>query len=346
MSIQTITWINGAVRIIDQTLLPRKFRYLYCRDVKTLWHAIRRLQVRGAPAIGVAAGFGVLLGLRSFRGNERRRFLEDLDDLCHYIGSSRPTAVNLFNVLNDMKAVVHAHPEAPVPELKKLLHKKAMSIYEEDRRACRMMGRHGAKLIKSGMNLLTICNAGALATVDYGTAEGVMSAAKGAGKKFKVYACETRPLLQGARLTTWELMREKIDVTLICDSMAGTLMKQGEIDVVFTGADRIAANGDAANKIGTYSLAVLARHHKIPFYIVAPYSTFDLKISSGEHVPIEERDPAEVTRFAGVPTAPRGVKAYNPAFDVTDHELIHGIVTERGVIRPPYQRNIKKTFSG
>ena len=344
MAIETIKWINGAARIIDQTKLPGKFEYIHCRNVKTMWDAIRRLSVRGAPALGVAAGFGVLLGIKTFKGHDRAKFVKYFNELSDYIGSSRPTAVNLFNVLGEMEAVVKKNSRATVSQLKDLLQKRALEIYEEDRQVCRQMGKFGASLVKNGMRLLTICNAGALATVDYGTAEGVMYAAKEAGKKFKVYACETRPLLQGARLTTWELMKEKIDVTLICDSMAATLMKQGKIDIVFTGADRVAANGDAANKIGTYSLAVLARHHKIPFYIVAPQSTFDLKTKNGKGIPIEERKPEEVTHIGGYVTAPAGVKVFNPAFDVTNQELISGIVTERGVIRKPYRQNIKKIF--
>jgi len=344
MAIETIKWINGAACIIDQTKLPGKFEYIYCKKVETLWEAIRVLRVRGAPALGVAAGFGVLLGIKSFKGNTRAKFVKYFDKLCAYIGSSRPTAVNLFNVLDEMKAVVKKNPRASVTQLKQLLKKRALEIYEEDRRVCRQMGRFGAQLVRPGAKLLTICNAGALATVDYGTAEGVMYAAKEAGKKFRVYACETRPLLQGARLTTWELLREKIDVTLICDSMAATLMKQKKVNIVFTGADRIAANGDTANKIGTYNLAVLAKHHKIPFYIVAPLSTFDPKTKTGKQIPIEERAAKEVVHFNGTPTAPKGVKVFNPAFDVTDHELIAGIVTERGIIRQPYQKNIEKLF--
>ena len=223
--------------------------------------------------------------------------------------------------------MVRAHPQSSVSQLKNLLKQKAFEIYDDDRRVCRQMGDFGAALIKNHANILTVCNAGALATVDYGTALGVMYAAKEAGRKFRVYTCETRPLLQGARLTTWELLREKIEVTLICDSMAATLMKQKKVDMVFTGADRVAANGDTANKIGTYNLAVLAKHHNIPFYIVAPLSTFDPKTKTGKQIPIEERKPEEVTHFAGIPTAPKGVKVFNPAFDVTDHALIAGIVT-------------------
>lgn len=342
MAIDTIKWYKGAARIIDQTKLPGKLVYIDCRDVKRMWHAIRRLEVRGAPAIGVAAAFGVLLGIKTFKGNNRKKFDKHFEEICAYLATSRPTAVNLFNRLDEMRAVVRSYPKDPVENIKRRLHKRAMEIFQEDRRTCRLMGKYGATLIKNGFRLLTVCNAGALATVDYGTALGVMYAAKKAGKKFRVYACETRPLLQGARLTAWELMREKIDTTLICDNMAATLMKQGKVDIIFAGADRIASNGDAANKIGTYMLAVLAKHHKIPFYIVAPRSTFDLKIRSGREIPIEERKSEEVTNINGYITAPKGVKVFNPAFDVTDASLIAGIVTEYGIIRAPFTANIKK----
>lgn len=344
MAIPTIIWSHGCVKIIDQTKLPQKLAFIYCRDVKTLWHAIKRLSVRGAPALGVAAGFGVLLGLKGFKGDDKKRFFDYLKKICDYIGTSRPTAVNLFNALRQMQEAAYKNRGCSVRDIKGLLIKEALKIYELDRRVCRLMGRYGAKLIQSNQRVMTVCNAGALATVDYGTALGVMYAAKEEGKKFKVYACETRPLLQGARLTAWELLREKIDTTLICDNMAATLMKQGKVDAIFTGADRIASNGDTANKIGTYSLAVLARHHGIPFYIVAPFSTFDLSIPSGRQIPIEERSGDEVKRFANQPTAPHQVKVYNPAFDVTDHSLITAIVTESGIIRPPFKRNIKKAF--
>jgi methylthioribose-1-phosphate isomerase len=342
MNSPTLTWSNGAVKLIDQTRLPGTLKYITCRDVKTLWQAIKTLQVRGAPALGVAAGFGVLLGIKDFKGSDRQKFDKEFDQLCDYIGSSRPTAVNLFNVLTQMKQVVAAHPQVSVSQLKDVLKEKALAIYEEDRRVCRQMGKNGQRLIKQGGTYLTICNAGALATVDYGTALGVFYAAKEAGKTFKVYSCETRPLLQGARLTCWELLRAKIDTTLICDNMAATLMQQGKIDGVFTGADRIALNGDSANKIGTYSLAVLAKYHKIPFYIVAPRSTFDCETPTGQGIVIEQRKSEEVTTFAGVVTAPRGVNVFNPAFDVTPHSLIAGIVTEKGILKLPLTPSLKK----
>ena len=342
MPISTIRWVNGSVKIIDQTKLPQKFEYITCRDVKTLWKAIKNLSVRGAPALGVSAAFGVLLGIKSFRGRDTKSFIAYVHKTCDYIGTSRPTAVNLFNALDQMREVLSLYADASVAELKKHLKDRALRIYEEDRKVCRRMGDFGARLIKTNSRIMTVCNAGALATADYGTALGVMYSAKGKKKKFKVYACETRPLLQGARLTTWELLKAKIDTTLICDNMAASLMQKGEVDAIFAGADRIASNGDTANNIGTYNLAVLAKYHGIPFYIVAPRSTFDLEIQNGKQIPIEQRAKEEVTCFAGRSTAPKHVKVYNPAFDVTDHKLITAIVTEKGIIYPPFKANIKK----
>lgn len=344
MSIPTIIYSKGNVRLIDQTKLPGKLEFIDCADVKTLWDCIKRLSVRGAPALGVAAGFGVLLGLKDFKGKTVKQLVKHVYKVCAYIGSSRPTAVNLFNSLERMKFAAATCLDLNIGEAIKQLHIEAMDIYKEDKLMCRRIGENGAKFIRSGQSVLTVCNAGALATADYGTALGVMYAAKEKGKQFKVYSCETRPLLQGARLTTWELLREKIDTTLICDNMAAALMKQGKIDLVIAGADRIASNGDTANKIGTYSLAVLAKYHKIPFYIAAPYSTFDMNIESGKEIPIEERDTSEVKCFGGVATAPKNVKVFNPAFDVTDHELITAIITEHGVISPVNKRNIKAMF--
>lgn len=345
MSILTIRWVNGSVKIIDQTKLPQKLHYITCRDVKTLWKAIKNLSIRGAPALGVAAAFGTLLGMKSFKGGDTKRFIRHMNKICDTIGTSRPTAVNLFNALDQMRGVLSRYAQHPVAELKEQLKREAFGIYEEDRKVCRRIGDHGARLIKQNSRIMTMCNAGALATADYGTALGVMYSAKRKKKKFKVYICETRPLLQGARLTTWELLRSKIDTTLICDNMAASLMKQGEIDAIFTGADRIATNGDAANKIGTYNLAVLAKYHSVPFYIVAPRSTFDMSIKTGKQIPIEQRAKGEVIHFGGQLTAPKQVEVYNPAFDVTDHKLITAIVTEEGVIHPPFTANIKKKFS-
>ncbi len=342
MAIQTVKWTTKGIRLIDQRKLPAKLQYVYCRDLKSLWHAIKTLTVRGAPAIGVTAAYGIRLAAEQYKGTNKKAFLKVIFQAGQYLASSRPTAVNLFYAIERMQKLLERFPEKTVTQWKTLLRKEAEAIKEEDRKVCRAIGQHGASLIKSHMRLLTVCNAGALATVDYGTALGVMYAARKAGKKFSVFSCESRPLLQGARLTCWELMQEKIPVTLICDNMAAFLMAKKQVDLIIAGADRITANGDAANKIGTYSLAVLAQYHRIPFFIAAPFSTFDLTLQKGEEIPIEERSPAEVTSFGGCLIAPRGVNVFNPAFDVTPHTLISGIITEKGIIYPPYVRNIKK----
>ncbi len=344
MAVDTIRWTGKSVRIIDQTLLPGKLVYLDCRDVETLWHAIKTLKVRGAPALGIAAAFSVLLGMQAYKGENNRDFVAQVEKLCAYIATSRPTAVNLFHALTQMRTLAKNNERLSVAMIKSILTSEAMAIYEEDRAVCRAMGAHGVKLIKNGANVMTICNAGGLATADYGTALGVMYAAKEAGRKFKVYALETRPLLQGARLTAWELRQNKIDVTLICDNMAASVMKDKGVDVIFTGADRIAANGDTANKIGTYMLAVVAKHHRVPFYVVAPKTTFDLKMKTGHEIPIEEREADEVRRCGNSVIAPIGVNVFNPAFDVTDNDLITGIVTEYGIIQKPYAANIRRAL--
>lgn len=344
MTIPTIEFKKNSVKLIDQTRLPTELRYIYCKDIGSLWKAIKTMQVRGAPALGVAAGFGVYLGTRDFKGNNFKQFVKELDKVIKYLGSSRPTAVNLFWSLERMKRLVLNNRDKSVAEIKKLILKEANTILNEDKIDSRSMGEFGQVLIKNNDNILTACNAGALATADYGTALAVIYKAKEKGKRFKVFACETRPRLQGARLTTWELKRNKIDTTLICDNMAAILMNQGKIDKIITGADRIASNGDAANKIGTYSLAVLAKHHKIPFYIVAPSSSFDLKLKNGKNIPIETRSGNEVVIINNKPIAPKGIKIYNPAFDVTPHNLIRAIVTEKGIIKPPFSKNIKKVL--
>ncbi len=342
MTTATIRWTRDGVSLIDQTLLPGAYRRILCRDVETLWEAIRSLRVRGAPALGVAAAYGVLLGLKTVRGRDRGLFRRRLDEVCAYLASARPTAVNLFHSLDAMRRVVAEAPRASTAEWRRRLRARADAIFEADREVCRRIGRAGASLIRDGDTCLTVCNAGALATVDYGTALGVFYAAKEAGRRFRVLACETRPLLQGARLTAWELRRAGIDVTLICDGAAAAMMRREGVNLVVTGADRIAANGDTANKIGTYALAVAARYHRIPFYVAAPLSTFDPDVPCGQAVPIEERPASEVTTFAGRPIAPVGVRAANPAFDVTDHRLIHGFITERGILRPPYRARFRR----
>ncbi len=343
MKIRTVDWKNNAIKLIDQTMLPGRLCYSHVRDIKALWGAIKALKVRGAPALGAVAALGVYLGIKDSRARDFDEFSKELDKVIKYLASSRPTARNLFWGLERAASVAVRNSDKGVAQIKKLIFAEACRIIEEDRMICRKIGEASRPLLKSGDTILTVCNAGILATIDYGTALGVIYRAKQDGKRIKVYACETRPLLQGARLTTWELKKKKIDVTLICDNMAATLMKQGRIDKVVTGADRIAANGDTANKIGTYGLAVLSHFHRIPFYIAAPLSTIDEDTPSGEMIPIEERCPEEVTSlFFREPIAISGVKVYNPAFDVTPAGLISGIITEKGVIRPPYLKNLGK----
>lgn len=341
MAIQTIKWDSDAIKIIDQTRLPGKLVYLRFRDVKDFWHAIKKLQVRGAPALGVAAAYGVYLGVQKSQAKDCDGFMRELDRVIKFIGSARPTAVNLFWGLDRMRAAAVKNRKRSIAAIKKVLLSEAHKVYEEDRAICRKMADYGARLIKDKDVILTHCNAGALATADYGTALGVIYRAKEEGKRIKVYADETRPLMQGARLTTWELMREGIDVTLICDNMAAHVMSRGGVTKVIVGADRIARNGDAANKIGTYGVAVLAKYHRIPFYVVAPVSTIDFSLSRGREIPIEERHGWEITTIHGKALAPKGVKTYCPAFDVTPAGLITAIVTERGVFKPNEIKKIR-----
>ena len=342
MIIEAVKWIgdiDGYLELIDQRRLPEEFVKLQCRDVETLFDAIKTLAVRGAPAIGVSAAYGLVLALQKRdESDSMEKSLEELQHARKYLASSRPTAVNLFWALG---RVWHAASSATtLKQLREVVLQKANAIYQEDVEMCRRIGEHGEKFIKDGAGILTHCNAGALATAGQGTALSPMFEAHKKGKKFKVYADETRPLLQGARLTAWELKHAGIDVRVICDNMAGWLMKRGKINAVITGADRIAANGDTANKIGTYSLSILAREHNVPFYIAAPSSTFDLSIKSGTEIPIEQRSADEVTTFAGTQTAPAGVEVYNPAFDVTQATDIAAIITETGVIENPNIENI------
>ena len=344
MIVEAVKWIgdtDGYLELIDQRRLPAELTKLQCRDVETLFEAIKTLAVRGAPAIGVSAAYGLVLALQQLNADEDiEKSLESLAGARDYLASSRPTAVNLFWALD---RVLQAASSVKTPQqLREVIFREANAIYQEDVDMCRSIGRHGEKFIKDGAGILTHCNAGALATAGQGTALSPMFEAHKKGKKFKVYVDETRPLLQGARLTAWELKQAGIDVTVICDNMAGWLMKQGKINAVITGADRIAANGDAANKIGTYSLSILAREHNIPFYIAAPSSTFDLSIKSGSEIPIEQRPAEEVTKFTGMQTAPVGVDVYNPAFDVTEAKDIIAIITETGVIENPNMVNVAR----
>jgi len=336
MPIPTIQWDDGKVKLIDQTLLPNELKYIYCKNVEEIWKAIKVLRVRGAPAIGIAGALGTVLGVWESEAESYSEFKSQLDKVTAYLATSRPTAVNLFWALDRMKAVAEANKDRSISELKRILLAEAQKIIDEDRAVCRAIGRNGAELINDGDTVLTHCNAGGLATADYGTALAVIFTAHEQGKLIKVFADETRPLLQGARLTAWELMQAGIDVTLICDNMAAQVMKEGRINCVIVGADRIAANGDTANKIGTYGVAVLAREHRIPFYVAAPTSTLDLSLATGDLIPIEQRKPEEVTEGFGRRTAPEGVRVYNPAFDVTPARLIDAIITEKGVARVPY----------
>jgi methylthioribose-1-phosphate isomerase len=342
MPVETIAWKNSKVRYIDQTLLPHRVRFVECDDLERLWQAIRALEIRGAPAIGIAGALGIALAAKRSKAADPQDLIRDIDRAERYLASSRPTAVNLFWALERMRKVAALNASRPADAIRKILLQEALDVIEEDKRSCRKMARYGASLVRSGDSILTHCNAGGLATADYGTALGVLFESKRQGKRIKVYADETRPLLQGARLTAWELMHERIDTTLICDNMAASLMAKGKIDKVFVGADRIASNGDAANKIGTYSLAVLAKHHRVAFYVVAPLSTFDFRIKTGRDIPIEERDPDEVRTVMGKRVAPRLVHVYNPAFDVTPHALISAIITERGVVRRPCADKLRR----
>jgi methylthioribose-1-phosphate isomerase len=367
-TISTLRWVGGPdghLVLIDQTLLPAECREIECRTVEAVWEAIRQLRVRGAPAIGIAAAYGLCLAMQPAAGSPLPRpdgqtagegyvgrldaaslqdlaaFFQHLDRAAMHLASSRPTAVNLFWALKRMQNVAaNCRGQATTGQIRQRLLEEARAIEEEDRQMCRAIGRFGAELLSDGQGVLTHCNAGGLATADYGTALAVFFAAQESGKRLHVYADETRPLLQGSRLTAWELKQRGLQVTLICDSMAAQVMREGRVQAVVTGADRIAANGDTANKIGTYGLAVLAAAHDIPFYVAAPSSTFDLSLASGEQIPIEERDPREITHGFGRPTAPEGIQVYNPAFDVTPARFIRAIICEHGIIEPVNQLRI------
>ncbi len=341
---RTVEWKNNTVVMIDQRLLPEKEVYRRYRSHKDVACAIRDMVVRGAPAIGVAAAMGAALGALRIKAGDRKAFRKEFGKVATLIASARPTAVNLFWAVERMRGVVESNPGLDVPALKKRLVDEALRMHGEDIEINRLIGKHGGRLLKSGSAVLTHCNAGALATAGYGTALGVIRGAIERKKRIKVYADETRPFLQGARLTAWELKKDGIDVTLITDSMAGYIMSKGLIGSVVVGADRIAANGDVANKIGTYTVAVLAREHGIPFYVAAPLSTIDLKTSRGDLIPIEERDPSEVTHMQKRRIAPKGVGVRNPAFDVTPARLVTAIITEKGVVRSPYGKGLKALF--
>ncbi|MBS0207664.1 MAG: S-methyl-5-thioribose-1-phosphate isomerase [Planctomycetes bacterium] len=346
---QTLEWIGdagGFLRLLDQTRLPGEIVAVDCRDVETLFEAIRSLRVRGAPAIGVSAAYGVCLGLQSCAAADAAAAQAAVDRTAARLAESRPTAVNLFWALERMQRRARALADLPRDALLEKLLAEARAIHDEDRRMCHEIGRHGAALLPDGAGVLTHCNAGGLATSEYGTALGVICAAHDAGKRLHVWVDETRPLLQGARLTAWELSQHGVPATLICDSMAAWVMREGRVQAVVVGADRIAANGDTANKIGTYGVALAARAHNIPFYVAAPSSTFDLALADGSAITIEQRAAAEITHGFGRATAPAGMATYNPAFDVTPAELIGAIVCERGVISPVNRASIAQMLSG
>jgi methylthioribose-1-phosphate isomerase len=339
--VKTLEWTDAGVRFIDQTKLPTEEVFVTCRTYQEVAEAIRTMIVRGAPAIGVAAAMGIALGARDLNGSDIAEFRNGFGQICRDLGKTRPTAVNLFWAIRRMQRCFEALSGNPIPQIKRGLIAEVQRMYEEDIAANQAMGRFGASLLPDSGGVLTHCNAGALATAGYGTALGVIRAAVEAGKKLHVFADETRPFLQGARLTAWELMKDGIPTTLICDSMAGVMMAQGKVQAVVVGADRIAANGDTANKIGTYTVAILAHEHHIPFYVAAPFSTVDMETPDGSRIPIEQRPAAEVTHIGGRQMVPDSVLIENPAFDVTPFRYIEAIITERGLARAPYVESLR-----
>jgi methylthioribose-1-phosphate isomerase len=343
----TIDWQADAIVMVDQRKLPGQEIYVRCRTAQEVAKAIRTMVIRGAPAIGVAAAMGIAMGMRRSTATGTKQFTTEFQKTCDMMAATRPTAVNLFWAIDRMKRsfAEGAHAGESPAELAARLEREARLIHDEDVASCRAMGGFGAEIVPDGARVLTHCNAGALATAGYGSALGVVRAAIERGKKIAVFADETRPFLQGARLTAWELVREGINTTVITESMAGPLMRAGEIDIVVVGADRIAANGDTANKIGTYTVAVLAHEHKIPFYVAAPLSTIDLSTPDGDHIPIEERDRREVSHLGSARLTPEGANIRNPAFDVTPHRYIAGIITEKGIFRPRYSESLKRAFA-
>lgn len=343
---QSIVWEDDHLRIIDQTFLPDREVFVELNSVGQVWEAIQKLRVRGAPAIGIAAAYGLYLGIKDLPDSGFTFFIEECKRVSEYLNSSRPTAVNLSWALTRVITTLTAQKDNPIPELKKIALKTAKIIHNEDRRMCKAIGENGADLIPEGSKILTHCNTGGLATAQFGTAFSVIYHAFQKNRVEKVWVDETRPLLQGARLTTWELKKAGIPHTLNIDSAAAFLMQQGLVDVVITGADRITGNGDTANKIGTYALAVLADEHNIPFYIAAPHSTVDMALESGSDIEIEYRDADEVNGFAGKQTTPNKTEAINPAFDVTPHKYITAFITDKGVIKPGYKENFNELFSG
>lgn len=340
--INTLQWTESGVRFLDQTKLPAEETYVTCKTAEQVADVIRNMVVRGAPAIGVAAAMGIALGIKNSKAETAGELKQEFDRICDLLGKTRPTAVNLFWAIRRMKDKFERLRVRPIPQIKQELIAEAQRMHAEDIAANQAMGRHGATLMPASGGVLTHCNAGALATCGYGTALGVIRAAIEQGKNIHVYADETRPFLQGSRLTAWELMKDGIPTTVISDNMAGAMMKQGKIGAIVVGADRIAANGDVANKIGTYTVAILAKEHRIPFYVAAPFSTIDLDTPDGSKIPIEQRNPQEITHIAGKRVAPEGVAVENPAFDVTPARLVAAIITEHGIARAPYEESLRK----
>lgn len=343
-AIQSIEWRDDHLRILDQTYLPKREVYSDIRDVGRVWEAIKKLRVRGAPAIGIAAAYGFYMGIKELPESTFDSFWVEVERVAEYLESARPTAVNLKWSLNRIKTTMQAHKDKEIAEIKEVALQTAKTIHDEDKRICKKIGEIGEELIKKKSKILTHCNTGSLATGQYGTALSVIFHAHEAGKNIHVWVDETRPLLQGARLTAWELMNAEIPMKLIIDSSAGSLMKRGDVDMVIVGADRVAANGDTANKIGTYPLAVLAQANDVPFYVAVPLSTIDMELENGDDIPIEEREGNEITSFNGSEVAPKKAESYNPAFDVTPHKYITGFITEKGIVEPPFDKNFKKLF--
>jgi len=342
--VQSIEWRDDHVRILDQTYLPNREVYSDIRDVGRMWEAIKKLRIRGAPASGIAAAYGMYLGIKDLPENTFESFWVEVERVAEYLETARPTAVNLQWATDRIKTTIQAHKEKDIEEIKEVVLKTAQTIHDEDKRTCKKIGENGVHLVEKGAKILTHCNTGSLATGQYGTALSVIFHAHEQGNDIQVWVDETRPLLQGSRLTSWELMNADIPMKLITDSTAGSLMRRGEVDMVIVGTDRVAANGDTANKIGTYPLAVLAHENNVPFYVAVPLSTIDMELENGDNIPIEERDGEEIANFNDAQVAPKKVETYNPAFDVTPHKYITGFITEKGIVEPPFDENFKDLF--
>lgn len=343
-AIQSIEWREDHVRILDQTYLPGREVYSDICDVGRMWEAIKKLRIRGAPAIGIAAAYGMYLGIRDLPENAFESFIIEVNRVAEYLEGARPTAVNLKWATDRVKSTIRAHRNKEISQIKEIVLQTAKTIHDEDKRVCKKIGENGVELIPKNAQILTHCNTGSLATGQYGTALSAIFYAHEQGKHPFVWVDETRPLMQGSRLTAWELMNADIPMKIIIDSGAGSLMQRGEVDLIIVGADRVAANGDTANKIGTYPLAVLAHENKIPFYVAAPLSTIDMDLANGDDIPVEERDQEEILNYSDSRVAPKKAEAYNPAFDITPHSYINAVVTEKGIIEPPFDENFRNIF--